>query len=110
MRSIIESSNSEEKIVRIVAEMVRYGTVRYGTVRYGTVRYGTVRYGTVRYGTVRYGRVRYGLVWNDMVRYTLFKSWKHVNPNNTQLVSREGVFCTDYKINSKNCKKLTIMN
>ena len=34
----------------------------------------------------------YGMVW-----CTLFKSWKHASPNNTQLVSTEGVLCTDIK-------------
>ena len=31
-------------------------------------------------------------VWYGMVRYTLFKSKKHASPNDTQLVSMEGVF------------------
>ena len=31
------------------------------------------------------------MIWYGMVWYTLFKSKKHASPNNTQLVSMEGV-------------------
>ena len=68
-----------------------------GMVWYGMVWYGMVWYGMVWYGMVWYGMVWYGMVWYGMVWYTLFQSLKHASPNNTQLVSMEGVFCTNIK-------------
>ena len=53
-------------------------------------------------------KVWYGMVWYDMIWHTLFKSKKHASPNNTQLVSMEGIFEQIWKETRTNNTKLII--